>query len=129
MHCGRHFMLSTAAAFAALLLTTPPLLGQEGGIEYAGRGEPPYEVTLLPPGSIVLDGRIDESAWAAISPLPAVTHVPSFLAPPSERTEFRIAYDSEYLYFGCHAYDEDPEGIRAYSLERDESGFRSDFCS
>ena len=78
---------------------------------------------------ITFDGRVDEAAWESIEPLPSVVHVPTFRAPPTERTEFRIAYDSDYVYFSCRAYDSDPEGIRAFSLERDETGFRSDFCS
>jgi hypothetical protein len=44
-------------------------------------------------GPITLDGRVDEPAWEAIPPLPVVMHLPSFGAEPTERTEFRLAYD------------------------------------
>ena len=77
---------------------------------------------------ILVDGRIDEPAWQGIDPLPVYMHVPTFGDPVTERTEFRFAYDSEYLYFSCQAYDSDPDGIRRFSLLRDESSFRSDFC-
>ncbi len=80
-------------------------------------------------GSIVLDGSGNDPAWEAVEPLPASMHLPTFGAEPTERTEFRIAYDDEYFYFSCMAYDSDPEGIRMFSLERDETSFRSDFCS
>jgi hypothetical protein len=88
----------------------------------------PYRVPRLT-APIVFDGRIDEPAWDAIEPLPAVVHVPTFGSPPTEQTEFRIAHDSEYFYFSCRAHDSSPSEILVYSLERDEQGFRSDFCS
>jgi hypothetical protein len=91
-------------------------------------GEVPYLVPRIA-GSIVLDGRADEPAWAAVEPLPTTMHLPTFGAPPTERTEFKIAYDSEYVYFSCQAYDSDVRGIRMYSFERDERTFRSDFCA
>ncbi|MBM4184822.1 MAG: hypothetical protein FJ207_11520 [Gemmatimonadetes bacterium] len=80
-------------------------------------------------GQLEFDGRVDDPAWNAIEPLTAVMHFPTFMAPLTEPTEFRVAYDDEYIYFSCKAYDSDPEGIRAYSYERDETSFRSDFCS
>lgn len=88
----------------------------------------PYVVTRIDE-PIVLDGRMDEASWQSIDPLPVYTHVPTFGAPQTERTEFRLAYDSEYLYFSCLNYDSDPDGIRMFSLLRDERSFRSDFCS
>ncbi|MSR19814.1 MAG: hypothetical protein EXR91_02390 [Gemmatimonadetes bacterium] len=80
-------------------------------------------------GAFTFDGRLDDPAWEAIEPLPVVMHFPTFRAPLSERTEFRMAYDSEYFYFACKAYDSDVDGILAYTYERDETGFHSDFCS
>jgi len=94
-----------------------------------GSADSPYRVPRLSETAIVFDGRVDEPAWETIEPLQAVMHVPTFGSPPTERTEFRIAYDSVYFYFSCRAYDSSPSQILAYSLERDEQGFRSDFCS
>jgi hypothetical protein len=54
---------------------------------------------------------------------------PTFREPLTERTEFRVAYDDDYIYFSCRAYDSEPERILVQSLERDEQGFGSDFCS
>jgi len=120
--------LGPAAAVAAALvgaLAASPTEGQEGPPPL---DEAPYLVPrLIEP--IELDGWVMESAWEAIQPLAAVAHLPTFGSPLTEPTEFRIAYDSEYVYFSCRAYDSDPGGILAYSLERDEQGFRSDFCS
>jgi len=41
-------------------------------------------------------------------------------APPTERTEFLVAYDDDYIYFALRAYDRDsPAGIRSNTLYRD----------
>jgi hypothetical protein len=69
-------------------------------------------------GEIVLDGRVDEEAWAAIEPLPMVQFWPNPGGEMSRRTEIRIGYDDEYLYASGRFYD-DPEGIRGNSLMRD----------
>jgi hypothetical protein len=39
--------------------------------------------------------------------------------PATERTEVRVAYDSEYLYIGVILYDSDPSGIKATQRRRD----------
>lgn len=79
-------------------------------------------------GPIELDGRLDEAAWESALLLPAAVHAPTFGAEPSERTEFRVAYDDDYLYFGCTARDSDAAGIRAPTLERDDGEFTNDWC-
>jgi hypothetical protein len=66
---------------------------------------------------IRLDGIPDEPAWSAIEPIPMVSFQPVFGLPPSEPTDIRIAYDSEYLYVG--AVMQDAEGVRYHSLTRD----------
>ena len=120
-------LLGGAGAFALVsVIAALPAAAQQ--LALARPGESPYFVPRIE-GSIVLDGSVDEPAWEAIEPLPVFVHVPTFGAEPSERTEFRIAYDAEYLYFSCQAYDSDPGGIRTFSLQRDERSFRSDFCS
>jgi hypothetical protein len=47
-----------------------------------------------------------------------VQHWPDFRGDMSRRTEIRVAYDDEYLYASGRFYD-DPEGVRANSLQRD----------
>ena len=89
-----------------------------------GADEPLYIVPRLT-GPVVLDGRIDEPAWEGIEPLPGVMYLPTFGVEPSERTEFRIAHDGDFLYFACGGFDSEPDGIQAVSLRRD-AGTRSD---
>jgi hypothetical protein len=52
---------------------------------------------------------------------------PTFGAEPSERTEFRIAYDEDYLYFSGVLHDSEPGGIRATSLRRDDGSTSNDW--
>ncbi len=107
-------------------LGTAPLAAQQ--LSSVRPGEAAYVVPRIE-GEIVLDGKADEPAWQAVEPLPVYMHFPTFGDPPTERTEFRLAYDSEYLYFSCESFDSSPEEIRMFSLLRDERSFRSDFCS
>jgi hypothetical protein len=80
-------------------------------------------------GPIDLDGRVEEQAWLAVEPLPAVQQIPTFRSTPSERSEFRLIYDDRYLYFSCRNFDSDPAGIRATSLLRDDPSFTNDWCA
>jgi hypothetical protein len=86
----------------------------------------PYRVQRLS-GPVQVDGRSDEPAWQDIAPLPAVSSFPELGAEPSERTEFRIAYDDEFLYVAGRLYDRDVSGIRATSLRRDDGSFTNDW--
>jgi hypothetical protein len=100
--------LHAGAALAALLLAAAPLRAQDA----------PLRLPRLT-GPVVLDGRPDEEAWAAVEPLPLAVHLPVAGAPPTERTEIRVAYDDGYLYAAARLWDSDPDGVRANSLTRD----------
>jgi hypothetical protein len=76
---------------------------------------------------IRLDGRVDEAAWLAIESLPAVMHSPTFGTEPTERTEFRIAYDAEFLYISGIFHYRDPADVRVTTLMRDEVTSSSDW--
>jgi hypothetical protein len=68
-------------------------------------------------GPIRLDGIPDEPGWSTVEPVPMVSFQPVFGLPPTEPTDIRIAYDSEYLYVGAVMLD--AEGVRYHSLTRD----------
>ena len=70
-------------------------------------------------GPVVLDGRVDEAAWASIEPFPMTQYAPSFGAPLSEQTEVRVGHDDRYLYISGRMYDSDPSEIRSNTLYRD----------
>lgn len=93
------------ACLAAALALPLPAAGQE-----------PWPVPRLE-GAIRLDGIPDEPAWSIVEPVSMVSFQPVFGLPPSEPTDIRIAYDSEYLFVA--AVMQDAEGVRYHSLTRD----------
>lgn len=71
---------------------------------------------------IVVDGALDESAWADALLLELNYEVsPGENIPPPVRTELRVAFDESRLYFGFRAFDPDPSRIRARFSDRDKS--------
>jgi hypothetical protein len=129
------------AAAAALLATilagsiAGPLAAQAGAPAVASvqvgtrpGASAPLVATRLS-SQIRLDGRVDEPAWMAIEPLRAVMSSPTFGAEPSERTEFRIAYDEHYLYISGVLHDREPGGIRGTTLRRDDGSMSNDWFS
>jgi hypothetical protein len=70
-------------------------------------------------GPIQLDGLSDELAWEAVEPWLPTQYEPDNGAPPTEHTEFLVAYDDDYIYFALRGYDRDSTGIRSNTLYRD----------
>ncbi|MGD2091004.1 MAG: DUF5916 domain-containing protein [Candidatus Aminicenantes bacterium] len=70
-------------------------------------------------GKVKFDGLSNEAAWKGIKPLPAVMQIPHFGNPPSQETEFLLAYDDEYLYLAGRLYESDPAKIQGASKKRD----------
>ena len=70
-------------------------------------------------GVVVLDGLSFEEAWRSVDPYVPTQYEPDNGEAASERTEFLVAYDTDYLYFALRAYDSDPNGIRYNTLYRD----------
>ncbi len=57
-------------------------------------------------GAVRIDGRLDESAWAAATPITQFTQQqPDEGRPASERTDIRILYDDQALYIGARLYE------------------------
>lgn len=90
-------------------------------------GEPPLDLPLIA-GGIEIDGVLDEPQWADAVRLEGVQQVPDFGAQPTQRGEFLLAHDGEYLYLGCLMYESDPSLIRITTLERDVSPYTTDTC-
>ena len=69
-----------------------------------------------------IDGRLDDAIWRS------ATLVTNFVqtnpvegAAPTERTEVRIAYDADHLYFAFYAHYSDPAQMRANRVDRDQA--------
>ena len=73
----------------------------------------PVAVATRTTGSIRVDGRLDDAAWAAAVPVTDFTQWdPAEGTPVSERTEARILYDGEALYVGVRLWDRSPVSSR-----------------
>jgi len=69
----------------------------------------------------IIDGRLEDPAWRSAQPVSDIIQVePDNLAPPTERTEVRVVYDDNALYFAFRAYDSDPSGIMRRLARRDQ---------
>ena len=73
-------------------------------------------------GSIIIDGKIDEEAWAAATPIgDLVQSVPNEGMAPSEKTEIRILYDDAAIYIAARMYDSmGSRGVHAVLTRRDQ---------
>jgi len=69
--------------------------------------------------AIKVDGLLDESMWDKIEPITQfVQRLPQDGAQPTEKSEMRILFDDNNLYFGFTFFDSEPEKIRATILNR-----------
>ncbi len=77
---------------------------------------------------LALDGRLDDEAWQATTPVTDFTQVdPTEGQPASQRTEVRFLFDDGALYVGARMHDtEGRAGVRT-SLVRRDASFNSDF--
>ena len=79
-------------------------------------------------GPIVIDGRLDDAAWAAAPVSSGFTQsYPTPGAQPVSPTEFRVLYDDQALYVGIRMHDAHPDSIAAQLARRDASGIYSDW--
>ncbi len=71
--------------------------------------------------NIRIDGDLSDPAWKEVDfTADFVQRDPLEGEAPTERTEFAVLYDNEYIYVGIKAYDSQPEGIRSILSRRDE---------
>ncbi|RMF70938.1 MAG: hypothetical protein D6738_14980, partial [Acidobacteria bacterium] len=90
---------------------------------------PRHEVPRPPEArAIVVDGRLDEPAWARAAVIPLAWEiVPRENVPAPVRTELLVLEDGERLLVGIRAADPEPESIRAHYSDRDQA-FRDDLA-
>lgn len=111
--------MSTASAMALLLCASAAsAAAQQPSATFASR-DSAWPLPRLE-SAIVVDGRSDEPAWRAVSPLPMAVYLPAYGAAPTERTDSRIAYDADAIYVMVDAWEAHPGGVRASSMIRDD---------
>ena len=95
-------------ACALLVLIAPRTLDaqRDSATRSASARPRPSAVAALRTSPISLDGRLDDAAWAAATPITSFTQQkPTEGAPATERTEVRILYDDDAIYIGARMFD------------------------
>ncbi|MDQ3242461.1 MAG: carbohydrate binding family 9 domain-containing protein, partial [Gemmatimonadota bacterium] len=82
----------------------------------------PTAVAARRNGAVEIDGRMDEAAWQAATPVTDFRQYdPNEGQPASERTEARILIDDDAVYVAMRLYDREPRAIQSQLARRDES--------
>ncbi len=133
---GRARLLA-AGALALLAWAAAPLRAQENTAVDGAKSAPPAhlgrsapvdperaprpEVVASPAGAeMVVDGRLDEPAWAAAAPVGGfVQQSPHTGDPASEPTVVRVLYGPHALYIGAICYQSSRHDIMIAGLEHD----------
>ena len=77
-------------------------------------------------GTITIDGKVDETEWSTITPLPLTMHWPNYNGNESEPTEIRLVYDDEYIYLSAICHETDLSQIQMPTFQRDDWGLKKD---
>ncbi|MBI4539119.1 MAG: carbohydrate binding family 9 domain-containing protein [Gemmatimonadetes bacterium] len=125
-------------AAAVVAVVAPGALGAQSGTDGTADAPGPWpmnveaaprpEVHAVPiEASIVVDGRLDEAAWAQAEPITQFVQAqPSTGYPATEQTVVRVLYDRDHLYIGAMCYDSRPDHLIIPSLEQDYETHDSD---
>src|SRR5256885_11857704 len=72
------------------------------------------------PGAVRVSGEMKDEVWQTIPAVSAfVQREPHDAADPSQRTEFRVAYDATTLFVKVRAFDTEADKIVTYLTRRD----------
>jgi uncharacterized protein DUF5916/cellulose/xylan binding protein with CBM9 domain len=72
------------------------------------------------PSAVRVTGAVNDEVWRTVTPIDAfVQREPHDGGAPSQRTEFRVAYDATTLFVKVRAYDTDPDRIVTNLTRRD----------
>lgn len=104
-----------ALIFAIVPLAAAPVHAQLA----ANAGDHRIRVRRINDAHLKIDGKLDEPVWATIEPITNFTQTqPKEGASISHRTEARIFYDDNNIYFGFR-FEDDPEKINYHFVARD----------
>ncbi len=107
---------SSLCYLVAILLLLPGSLPAKDGTS-SSKAEV-FQIPSNQPPKI--DGRLTEPLWEQASPIGPLTMVePEEGTLPSEQTEIRVAVTHGAIYFGIMCYDQYPDKIVSYTMQRD----------
>src|SRR4029453_17236899 len=93
------------------------------GQSYDGTGRPAVGIPRLANPTITIDGSLSEPAWSQAARLTGFhQYQPVDGRPAEERTETRVFYSPDAIYFGVIANAKNPASIRATVADRDNLG-------
>ncbi len=120
-----------------ILAGSPPARGQSQGPPVAGEEPAAIQIAAPAPAPAAgkravalwreqapsLDGNVlDDPAWAAVQPVSGFRQsAPDEGQPATQRTEVRVLFTDDTLYFGVVCYDKDPSAIIMSDSRRDSS--------
>ncbi len=111
---------TSAIAIFVFYLSTTPVVGQSNQEALELAASTPHVSLVRTEIAPQIDGLLDEPAWEGAALIDDLTQVePIEGAAPSQRTEVRILYDSDFIYFGIRCFDTEPDKIIAKQLQRD----------
>ena len=114
------------ALVAVALLQSP--VADSAALRHSNGRIPPTALAVRVDRSPVLDGRLDDPAWALAPPVTQFVQTdPSEGKPVSESTEVRIVYDAAAIYIGARLYDREPGKIVSRLGRRDDQTQSDDF--
>ena len=120
--------VAALAGLATVVLVSPPALAQQGAVDVAAERELttagfPLARAFLVEGAPEIDGDVlGEAIWDDIVPVTGfLQNTPDEGQPASERTEVRIIYTEDTVYFGIVCYVSDPSTIIVSDSRRDSS--------
>ena len=94
-------------------LSTDSMVNKNAGIRRAYYAQ---RITTKPR----IDGKLNDECWSkGIWSGDFIQQQPQQAKSPSQRTEIKVLYDNDNLYFAAKCYDKDPEKIRAILGRRD----------
>ncbi len=142
LEIGKTVWLNSIAAFC---VTISPVLGAPQSLDpgvnfpdiavrsdstvFSGRnGQLDVAVPRIQNPDINIDGRLDDETWAHAAVLTDFTQYdPVEGLPSTERTEVRVFYASDAIYFGVRAFDSEPELVLANLGDRDRAALVDDW--
>jgi hypothetical protein len=108
-------MVPLLLALAATSVPTDSLAVHRGD-----RGELEVSPPFVESVELRIDGSLDEPVWREAAVLTGFTqYEPAEGQPAAQRTEVRVFYTPEAMYFGIRAYDDRPDMVRATYADRD----------
>ena len=82
-----------------------------------------HRVTETP----VIDGKPGDAVWNTIPSVDMVMLSPTSGISPTERSQFKICFNDEFIYVLGLNYDKEPDKIQSFSKKRDGGGLENDF--